>query len=98
MWLACYSNQEIADEIGYSRRAVNEFENLLQNSINGTGSENAKLSENEALTNLQVTDLLCRQLELKHKEVEVMPQPVAASPNRPILAITPIKARYVVTG
>lgn len=49
----CYSQQEIAEEVGYSRQAVGEFENLLRSAINGTGAENGVSSENEALTNLQ---------------------------------------------
>jgi hypothetical protein len=49
MWMACYSQQEIADHIGYSKQAVSEFFNLLQLSINGTDAENGQSSKNPAL-------------------------------------------------
>lgn len=52
-WLACYSQQEIADEIGYSKMAVSKFCDLLQLYTNGTDSvflqsdENPQLTEND---------------------------------------------------
>ena len=49
MWMACYSQQEIAEAVGYSREAVKEFVNFLQDGRNGTDSENANSSENPQL-------------------------------------------------
>jgi hypothetical protein len=48
--MGCYSAQEIADAIGYSKPAVIEFTNLLRNGGNGTVAENPVLSENPELT------------------------------------------------
>jgi hypothetical protein len=50
LWLACYSNEEIADQIGYSRPAISEFVNLLQDVRNETGSVSDVSSENDELT------------------------------------------------
>ncbi len=49
MWMACYSQQEIANEVGYTKQAVGEFLDLLQLSKNVTGSENGQLSEKPKL-------------------------------------------------
>jgi transcriptional regulator with XRE-family HTH domain len=49
MWLACYGQQEIADQIGYGQPAVNEFVKNLQVIRNGTGAENDNLSKKPPL-------------------------------------------------
>ena len=49
--MGCYSDQEIADAVGFSRRSISEFTELLQVGENGIGAENADLSENPELTN-----------------------------------------------
>ena len=51
MWMGCYSAQEIADAIGYSKPAVIEFTELLQVGENGIGAENGDSSENPELAN-----------------------------------------------
>jgi hypothetical protein len=51
MWMSCHSQQEIAEEIGYSRQAIGEFEDSLRNAINGTDAENGASSENGQLRN-----------------------------------------------
>jgi len=51
MWMGCYSDQEIADAVGFSRRSISEFTESLQVGENGIGAENADLSENPELTN-----------------------------------------------
>ena len=53
MWMACHSQQEIADEVGYSEPAIREFLNLLRNRKNATTGENAVSSENPLLTETQ---------------------------------------------
>ena len=53
MWMGCYSQQEIADEVGYGQPAIAEFTNLLQSIKNGTGAENDNLSENPQLTEME---------------------------------------------
>lgn len=50
-WMGCYSQQEIADAVGYSEKAVREFLDLLRNGENGTDAENPVLSENHELAN-----------------------------------------------
>jgi ParB-like chromosome segregation protein Spo0J len=50
MWMACYSQDEIANTVGYTRQAVGEFLNSLQDAKNGTSAENGELAENPALT------------------------------------------------
>ena len=50
MWMGCYSQQEIADEVGYTQKAISEFLESLQAIPNGTDAENSNLSENSALT------------------------------------------------
>jgi len=49
MWMACYGQKEIADQVGYSRQAVGEFLDLLQDAGNGTGAENGQPSKNPPL-------------------------------------------------
>lgn len=51
MWMGCYSQQEIADEVGFGQPAINEFVKNLQLIKNGTEAENDKLDENPELTN-----------------------------------------------
>ena len=51
MWMGCYSQQEIADEVGYTQKAISEFLESLQAIPNGTDAENSNLSENPELTN-----------------------------------------------
>jgi DNA modification methylase len=50
MWMACYTQQDIAEGVGYSQQAVSEFTNFLQLTINGADAENSKSSENNQLT------------------------------------------------
>lgn len=50
MWMACYSQQEIADAIGYAIGPVNEFLKSLKSFGNGTGAENEQSSEKHQLT------------------------------------------------
>jgi len=50
MWMGCNSQQEIADEIGYSKQVVSEFLDSVQLSGNGTGSISGLSSENPQLT------------------------------------------------
>ena len=49
--MGCYSAQEIADAVGYSKPAVIEFTNFLQSVANGTSADSDLLSENPELTN-----------------------------------------------
>jgi len=51
MWMACYSQQEIAEAVGFGQPAINEFTKTLQLIKNGTDAENDKQSENPALAN-----------------------------------------------
>lgn len=61
-WLACDSQEEIAQQIGYSRPAVNEFLDVLQNVRKRTGavsdisSENGPLVHGELFQGLPVAD------------------------------------------
>ncbi len=50
LWLACYSQQEIAEAVGFGQPAINEFVKNLQLITNGTSAENDNLSENPTLT------------------------------------------------
>ena len=50
LWMGCYSAQEIADTIGYSKPAVIEFTNFLQSVTNGTSANSDLSSENPVLT------------------------------------------------
>lgn len=50
LWMGCYSAQEIADTIGYSKPAVIEFTNFLQSVTNGTSANSDLSSENPELT------------------------------------------------
>ena len=56
MWMACYDNQEIADTIGFSRPAVSEFVNLLQNVRNSTDGDTDVSSENPELAETREFD------------------------------------------
>ena len=49
MWMACASQKEIAEAVGYSEPTIREFLDLLQNSGNGTDAVSAVLSENDEL-------------------------------------------------
>ena len=51
MWMGCYSQQEIADEVGYGKQAVSEFLDFLQSSAFGMGAENGQSSEKPELAN-----------------------------------------------
>ena len=51
LWMGCYSAQEIADAIGYSKPAVIEFTNFLQSVGNGIGADSDLSSENPELAN-----------------------------------------------
>lgn len=50
MWLACYSQQEIAEEVGYSQKAVSEFLDSIHLIQNGTSAVLYKSDENALLT------------------------------------------------
>lgn len=50
LWMACYSAQEIADAIGYSKPAIIEFTNFLQSVTDGTIAVSDLSSENPPLT------------------------------------------------
>jgi predicted ArsR family transcriptional regulator len=50
LWMECRTQQEIAEAVGYSEKAVREFLDLLRNGENGTDTENPILSENTGLT------------------------------------------------
>ena len=50
MWLACWTQEEIATEVGYDRTAVSKFLDSLQDVKNGTGAEIHESSEKAALT------------------------------------------------
>lgn len=50
MWLACYSQEEIAAEIGYAQKAVSEFLNSLQLIPNGTDAVSYNIDEKAQLT------------------------------------------------
>ncbi len=50
LWMGCYSQQEIAEAVGYSQKAISEFLESLQDIPNATGGENSNLSENPPLT------------------------------------------------
>ena len=50
MWMACHTQQEIAEAIGYAQKAVSEFLDSLQVIPNGTDSEKYNVAENPALT------------------------------------------------
>jgi biotin operon repressor len=56
LWLACYSQEEIAEAIGYSQYAISEFIKNLQVIGNGADAENYKLAENQGL--VTQTDLM----------------------------------------
>jgi len=49
MWMACYTQQEIAKEIGFAQPAIAEFTKNLQVIRNGTHAKNDNLSENPEL-------------------------------------------------
>ena len=49
MWLSCHTQEEIAEAIGYSQKAVNEFINSLQFIPNGTEAVWNKTDENASL-------------------------------------------------
>jgi hypothetical protein len=52
MWMACFPQQEIAKEIGYSADAIGQFLKSLRDPINATGGVYRDLSKNDALANL----------------------------------------------
>ena len=47
MWLACHTQQEIADAVGYGQPAIAEFSKSLQSIINASDGENDNSSEND---------------------------------------------------
>ena len=51
LWMACHSQQEIAEEVGYAPGPVSEFLKSLQVFGNGIDAENEDSSENPALAN-----------------------------------------------
>jgi hypothetical protein len=48
--MECRTQDEIAEAVGFSRQAIGEFLNSLQDARNGTGAESSDLSENPQLT------------------------------------------------
>jgi DNA modification methylase len=50
LWMACYSNVEIAERVGYTEKSIREFIDLLHNRENGTSSVSPIVSENDELT------------------------------------------------
>ncbi len=48
--MACHTHEEIAAAVGYTRRAIGEFLDLLQEGKNGTGAVFDQMSKNAALT------------------------------------------------
>ena len=50
-WLACHTQEEIAEAVGYSEKTIREFLDSLRNGENGTAAENPVSSENPELTN-----------------------------------------------
>lgn len=46
MWMACHSQEEIADAVGYKQKAISEFLESLQLIPNATAGEKYELSEN----------------------------------------------------
>ena len=53
MWMGCFDNQAIADNIGFSRPAVSEFVDLLRIVRNGIRSVSDDLLENAQLTDIE---------------------------------------------
>lgn len=51
MWMACHSQQEIAEAVGYAEKSVREFLDSLRNRENGTDAETPVSSEIPALAN-----------------------------------------------
>jgi hypothetical protein len=49
LWMACYSDEEIAEHVGYSRRLISEFLETIRSGENGTGAVYADLSEMDGL-------------------------------------------------
>lgn len=49
MWMACYSQQEIAERVGFDRTAVTKLLDSLQVVKNGTDAENHEPDENPQL-------------------------------------------------
>ena len=50
MWMACHTQEEIADEVGYKQKAISEFLESLQLIPNATAGEKYELSENLQLS------------------------------------------------
>jgi hypothetical protein len=59
MWMACATQEEIAKAIGYSRQAIGEFVDLLQNAGKRTGSFSGISTENPPL----IPEALPREFE-----------------------------------
>jgi len=57
MWLACYTQGEIAEAVGYAAGPVSEFLKTLQFFGNATGGESEELSETRSLTETPVDDM-----------------------------------------
>ncbi len=51
MWMACHSQQEIAEAVGYAKGPVSEFLDSLQKFGNGAGAEMQQSSEKPELDN-----------------------------------------------
>lgn len=54
MWMACHSHDEIAEAVGFSKRAIGELLISIQSGKNGTDSENAQSSENPEIKKAEV--------------------------------------------
>ena len=53
MWLDSYSQQEIAEAVGYNQQSVAEFVKSLQDTKNATAGENGNSSETDPLTEME---------------------------------------------
>jgi hypothetical protein len=50
MWLACYTQEDIAEAIGYSQKAISEFVISFQDTIKRAGAFSSNVGENTPLT------------------------------------------------
>ena len=49
MWLACYTQAEIAEAVGYSEQAISQFVKSLNFPTNGAGAVSEESAENSGL-------------------------------------------------
>jgi hypothetical protein len=53
MWLACYTQAEIAEAVGYSEQAISQFVKSLNFPTNGAGAVSGEIDENSAVGNAE---------------------------------------------